>query len=77
MTITSVNGTQDWRIDFPIGTWTNPKTLSPCYYVPMVEAINGAAGILSVTENSDGSGTLHIWPNGDQLTSIIIASANC
>jgi hypothetical protein len=63
MTITDLNGGSQMRIDFPSGTWINPKTAKLCYFVPMVNNYYSgtpSTSIFSLVENSDGSGTVEV-----------------
>jgi hypothetical protein len=68
------------QVSFPAGTWINPRTSNLCYFVPTVSSLTGlgaTAGISSLVENSDGSGSFIVnsGPNTDR--SIIVQSADC
>jgi hypothetical protein len=49
-------------VSFTSGTWLNPKTAKPCYFVPIVSAASniGPIGIVQLVENADGSGSFTV-----------------
>jgi hypothetical protein len=80
MVVTDLGGGgMTYTVTFPAGTWLNPKTAKPCYFVPIVsyDANSNTVGIDGLVENTDGSGSFTVAnPNGGEI-SLLVESANC
>jgi hypothetical protein len=59
MVVTDLGAGVVTMLGFPAGTWLNPKTSKPCYFIPIVSADTNSypVGIAQLTENADGSGS--------------------
>jgi hypothetical protein len=78
MVVTDTGGGQSMQVSFPAGTWLNPKTAKPCYFVPIVSDVSNtnAIGIVQLVENVDGSGSLTVGYPGADIWSLLVESAS-
>jgi hypothetical protein len=77
MTVTVISQ-YNYRVSFPPGTWTNPKTGVSCSFVPQAEGVIGSA---VTTESAwaaspDGSGAFDIGGGGAEI-GVVAISATC
>jgi hypothetical protein len=80
MVVTDPSGNGETMVvSFPAGTWLNPKTAKPCYFVPIVSDVTNASaiGIIQLVENADGSGSFTVQNPGADIWSLLVESANC
>jgi hypothetical protein len=86
MTITwsYLNGTTNYTVTFPAGTWnqTTKTGTAQCSFIPIVQTDGTVPfNITSWTANSDGSGVLNFYlglgSSGDKAAYLLFTSANC
>jgi hypothetical protein len=69
----------NYRISFPAGTWTNPRTGVTRSFVPQGEGVTGNAvtSMSAWMSSPDGSGSFDVGLGAGDAVGLMATSANC